>query len=201
LSVVKIAGRQNPRAGPGSFHAGFALLADNDARSIACQEICRRQPDDAAADHNDIAALLHTNVIFSAGAYDDSNHPEDSTMSGVKLLTKHDPKLCLKAAFRAAQNLGFNVTPIDDNSKRFSATKGNFLLSALAGPFAPRCDFQVSVETYLDTTEVVLDINKPWLSSGSVGVRKVKEQADALLRDIISAIEKDGGKIAERREF
>ena len=46
-------------------------------------------------------------------------------MAGVKLLTKTDPQLCLKLAYRAAQDLGYAVTPIEDASKRFTATKGS----------------------------------------------------------------------------
>lgn len=122
-------------------------------------------------------------------------------MAGVKLVTKYDARLCLKAAYRAAQDLGFNVTPIEDTSKRFSATKGNAFLSALAGPLAPHCDFQVTTETYPDTNEVVIDINKPWLSSGAIGVRKVNEQAEELVRAIIQGIEKGGGAIIERKAF
>jgi len=122
-------------------------------------------------------------------------------MAGMKLLTKYDAKLCLKAAYRAAQDLGFNVPPIDDTSKRFNATKGNVLISVLAGSFAPHCDFRITAEVYPDVNEVVLEINKPWLTTGAIGVRKVNEQAEGLVQAIVNLIEKDGGKIIERKSF
>ena len=122
-------------------------------------------------------------------------------MAGMKLLTKTDAQLCLKLAFRAAQDLGFSVTPIEDTSKRFTATKGSALLSAVAGPFAPHCDFQISVEIYPDMNEIIFEMNKPWLTSGAVGVRKVKDQGEELVRAIASAIEKNGGAIMERKEI
>jgi hypothetical protein len=122
-------------------------------------------------------------------------------MAGMKLLTKYDARLCLKAAYRAAQDLGFIVPAIDDASKRFGATKGNVFISALAGPFAPHCDFQITTEVYPDVNEIVLEINKPWLTTGAIGVRKVNEQAEELLRTIVRLIEKDGGTIIERKAF
>jgi hypothetical protein len=122
-------------------------------------------------------------------------------MAGVKLLTKYDARLCLKAAYRAAQDLGFSVPALDDATKRFRATKGNALISALAGPFSPHCDFQIAAEVYPDVNELVVEINKPWLTTGAIGVRKVTEQADALVQGIVNLIEKDNGKIIERKAF
>src|SRR4051794_24241091 len=103
-------------------------------------------------------------------------------MPGIKLLTKLDPAICLKAAYRAAQDLGFSLTPIDDAPKRFTATKGNVLVSMIAGPFAPHCHFEISAQTYADANEVVLEKNTPWLTTGSVGVSKVKKQAEELMQ-------------------
>ena len=122
-------------------------------------------------------------------------------MAGLKLLTKLEPLTCLKAAWRAAQNQGFSLTPIDEASERFTATKGNVLISMLAGPFAPHCVFEIYVAAYRDANEVVLEKNKPWLTTGAIGVKKVTQQAEDLLRDIVSAIEKEGGTILERKEF
>ena len=122
-------------------------------------------------------------------------------MPGLKLLTKLDSQTCINAAWRTAQDLGFSPTPIVDGCTRFAATKGSTLLSVIAGPFAPHCDFQISVATYADANEVVLEKNKPWLTTGAIGVSKVNQQASDLMAAIASAIEKDGGKILERKEF
>jgi hypothetical protein len=122
-------------------------------------------------------------------------------MPGIKLLTKLDPPTCLKAAYRAAQDLGFSLTPLSASCKRFTATKGNALVSIIVGPFAPHCHFEISAESYADANELVLEKNTPWLTTGSVGVSKVKKQADDLMTAIACAIEKEGGSILERKEF
>jgi hypothetical protein len=122
-------------------------------------------------------------------------------MSGLKLLTKLDPQTCLKAAWRTAQDLGFSLPPLEECAKRFTATKGNALMSVITGAFAPHCVFDISVAAYTDANEVVLEKNKPWLISGAVGVSKVNRQADELMRAIGCAIEKEGGTILERKEF
>jgi hypothetical protein len=122
-------------------------------------------------------------------------------MAGVKLLTKLEPQTCLKLAWRTAQDAGFSVSPIEDGSKRFTATKGSMLFAALAGGFAPHCNFEIVVEGYPDATEVMLFKNKPWLTTGISGVAKVASQADELLQGIGRAIEKAGGTVLERKEF
>jgi hypothetical protein len=122
-------------------------------------------------------------------------------MPGIKLLTKLDPATCLKVAYRAAQDLGFSLSPLETACKRFTATKGSALMSMIAGPFAPHCHFEISAESYADANEVVLEKNTPWLTTGSVGVSKVKKQADDLMAAIACGIENEGGKISERREF
>jgi hypothetical protein len=122
-------------------------------------------------------------------------------MAGTKILTKHDARACLKLAWRSAQDLGYALTPIDDCSLRFTATKGSAVVGFLAGPLAPYCRFQISVESYGDANELVLEKNSPWFTSGAVGVSRVNRQADELLNAIVCAIERDGGTIQERREF
>ena len=122
-------------------------------------------------------------------------------MPGLKLLTKLEAPTCLKIAWRTAQDLGFSLTPIDDGSRRFTATKGSAVLSALAGPLAPHCHFQFVAEAYPDANELVLEKNKPWLTSGSIGVGKVNRQAEELMQAIACAIEKAGGEVTGRKEF
>ena len=55
----------------------------------------------------------------------EGTEPRGYTMSAIKLLTKFDAHKCLKAAYRAAQDQGFTLTPIDDRSTRFTASKGS----------------------------------------------------------------------------
>jgi hypothetical protein len=122
-------------------------------------------------------------------------------MAGIKLLTKLDAEVCLKLAWRAAQDLGFTLTPLGAEVKRFTATKGNALIGMIAGALAPYCDFQISIETYPDANEIVLHKNKPWLTGGKVGVGKVDRQAEELLIAITRAIECEGSAVVGRKEF
>lgn len=121
-------------------------------------------------------------------------------MPGFKLLTQHDPQVCLKVAWRTAQDMGYSLTPIEDCSKRFTATKGNALLSML--PLAaPQCVFHVVVESYPDANELIVERNEPWLASGKLGVSRVKRAAEELVAAIACAIEKAGGTIVDRKEY
>ena len=121
-------------------------------------------------------------------------------MPGLKLLTHFDPPTCVKVAWRAAQDLGYALTPIDDGATCFTASKGSALLSVV--PFMPpKCVFQVAVVCYPDCNEVVVERNEPWVTSGKIGVNRVKQHAEELVGAIVSAIEKAGGKITERKEF
>jgi len=122
-------------------------------------------------------------------------------MPGVKLLTQLDPQTCLKVAWRVAQDQGFSLTPIEECSKRFTATKGSVLGNMLGGFLTPQCVIQVTVEKYPDTNEVSVERNEPWLSAGKIGVGKVKRQADELANAIACAIENAGGTITERKEY
>jgi hypothetical protein len=122
-------------------------------------------------------------------------------MPGFKLLTKLDAQTCLKAAWRTAQDLGYELTPIEDCAKRFTATKGSLLLSVLPFGVAPQCVFQIHVEAYPDGNELVLEKNEPWLRGGAIAVGKVTRQAEELLGAIACAIEKAGGAVLERKEF
>jgi hypothetical protein len=122
-------------------------------------------------------------------------------MPGVKLSTQLEPQVCLKLAWRAAQDLGYTLTPIEDGAKRFTATKGSLIANVLAGPLAPQCVFTITAESYPDANELSLERNDPWLSSGKIGVSKVKRHADELMSAIASAIENAGGSIIERKEY
>jgi hypothetical protein len=120
---------------------------------------------------------------------------------GLKLLTDMDAQLCLKLAWRTAQDLGYSLTPLGDCAKRFTASKGNIVLGALAGSLAPHCVFEITVETYPDANELIMEMNSPWLISGSGGMRKIRSQADDLLQAVACAIGKEGAKVLERKEF
>ena len=100
---------------------------------------------------------------------------------GLKLLTNMDAQTCVKLAWRTAQDQGYALTPLSDCTKRFTASKGNIVIGMLAGSLAPRCVFEVVVESYPDANELVLEMNSPWLSSGLGGVRKIRRQADEFL--------------------
>ena len=52
---------------------------------------------------------------------------------GLKLLTNMDAQLCLKLAWRTAQDLGYSLTPLGDCAKRFTASKGNIVLGRWPG--------------------------------------------------------------------
>jgi hypothetical protein len=119
---------------------------------------------------------------------------------GLKLLTNMDPQLCLKLAWRTAQDIGYSLTPLGECSTRFTASKGNSLIGVLAGALAPHCVFEVAVATYPDANELILEMNTPYLS-GAAGVRKVRRQADELLQAVACAIEKEGASVLERKEF
>src|SRR5437667_6043664 len=110
-------------------------------------------------------------------------------------MTKLDAPTCLKAAWRTAQDLGYSLTPIDDCAKRFTATKGNLLLSVLPFGVAPQCVFQISVAAYPDGNELILERNEPWLRGGAIAVGKVTRQAEELFTAIACAIEKAGGAV------
>lgn len=122
-------------------------------------------------------------------------------MPGFKLLTALDPPTCLKIAWRTAQNLGYELTPIDDHSRRFTATRGSLVGALFGGLFAPRHILQISVASYPDANEIVVERNEPWLSSGAIGVSKVKRAAEELVNAIARAVEAAGSTIVERREF
>ena len=122
-------------------------------------------------------------------------------MPGLKLLTKLEPQTCLKLAWRAAQDLGYSVPAFDECANRFTATKGNLLLSALTGPLSPHCQFKIAAAGYPDANEVTLERNNPWLISGVAGVSKVKQQAEELMQAIGCAIEKAGGTVLDRKEY
>ena len=198
--MVKIARRQDAGAGPGRFHARLPLLAEDNAHAVPRQEVRGRQADDAAAYNDDIAVPVHTVVISAIASVRNGTH-EDDLMAGLKLLTNLEPQLCLKLAWRTAQDAGYSVTRIEEGSKRFTATKGNMLFAALAGALAPRCSFEIAVEGYPDATELLLYKNTPWLTTGVGGVATVARQADELMQGIAGAIEKAGGTVSARKEF
>jgi hypothetical protein len=121
-------------------------------------------------------------------------------MAGIKLVTSIEPDQGLQLAWRAAQDLGFKLTPIKEEA--FAATKGHALWSLVAGAAAAKCDFKLSAHRYADgTTDVVLENNGSWLTGGMVGQRRARGEADALMQKVAAAIEQAGGKVMERKEI
>lgn len=121
-------------------------------------------------------------------------------MPGIKLLTKLDPTICYKVAWRTAQDLGYSIPPLDENSTSFTATKGNFVTRML-GPISLYCRLDISVHAYPSANEIVIEKNNPWLSSGAIGRAKVNKLAEEYITALSAAIEKEGGSIVERKEF
>jgi hypothetical protein len=120
-------------------------------------------------------------------------------MAGFKLVTDLDPDRALQAAWRAAQDLGFRLSPIEGAA--FHAKKGHAVLSAVVGPVSPYCNFKVTAARYGDgTTDVVIETNRPWLTSGMIGVRRVQAQAQELADKVEEALGREG-KVMERKEI
>ena len=123
-------------------------------------------------------------------------------MPGYKVLTNLAPDRCLKAAWRAAQDCGFRLKPLADGATQFRAKKGHWALNVLAGNlFTPRCDIKVSTQQYDNGTEVVLEMDVPWVTTGALGVRRANNQATALVDAIAETLKKEGGEVIERKEF
>jgi hypothetical protein len=124
---------------------------------------------------------------------------EGESMAGIKLVIDLEPDRALPLAWRAAEDLGFALTPIQDGT--FQASKGYAILSVLVGPLAPHCRFQISARRYEDgTTDLVIERNGA-MTSGAIGARRIKGEADALMDKIAAALEANGGKVRERREI
>lgn len=120
-------------------------------------------------------------------------------MAGIKLIVDIEPDKALQLAWRIAQDLGFALTPVKDGA--FQAGKGHFLLGMLAGAIAPNCKFKLSAHRYADgTTDLVLERNSA-LTSGLLGLRRIKAEADALIQKVAEAIQQNGGKVVERKEI
>jgi hypothetical protein len=120
-------------------------------------------------------------------------------MAGIKLVTDADPEQGLQMAWRTAQDLGFALTPIADGT--FQASKGHLVWSILVGPAAPHCQFKLSAHRYADgTTDLVLERNGAW-TSGLLGLRRIKREADALMDKVAEAVQQNGGKVIERKEI
>ena len=67
-------------------------------------------------------------------------------MAGIKLVIDMEPEKSLKLAWRVAQDMAFELTPVKDLA--FQASKGHFLWSMLAGAAAPHCKFSVTAHRY-----------------------------------------------------
>ena len=120
-------------------------------------------------------------------------------MAGIKLVTDIDPEKGLQLTWRAAQDLGFSLTPIQNGS--FEASKGHMIWSMLVGPAAPHCQFKLSAQKYPDgTTDLVLERNSAW-TSGLIGRRRIQKEADALMDRVAESVQQNGGKVNERKEI
>jgi hypothetical protein len=116
-------------------------------------------------------------------------------MPVVKLVTDLDPDRALRSAWRAGQEQGYTLTLAGLDVRKFEARSGHFLLSHLAGPLAPHCRFNVSIEPCDRGSEILLDGAEPWLMTGLVGARRVRRRAGELMDAIAAAIQQDGGTV------
>ena len=120
-------------------------------------------------------------------------------MAGIKLVTDAAPDKSLEIAWRVAQDQGFALTPVQDGA--FQASKGHALWTVLAGAVALYCNFKITAQRYGDnTTDVVLERAVSW-TSGMIGLRRTKAEADTLMQKVAQALEKDGSKVLERKEI
>ena len=116
-------------------------------------------------------------------------------MAGIKLVVDLEPETALQLAWRAAQDLSFTLTPVQDGA--FEAKKGHLVWSMLAGPAATHCHFKIAAHRYVDrTTDLVLERNSAW-TSGLLGRRHINAEADALMQRVAEAIGQNGGKVIE----
>ncbi len=119
-------------------------------------------------------------------------------MAGYKLRTDLSAKTAYNIARKVARDLDFSLTKQGDNA--FSVEKGNFPLSIFLGAFVAYCHFQVDIEEYDDSTDIIIERNSPWWT-GWIGVKRVQARAKELADCIADAIEDEGGKILKAREF
>jgi hypothetical protein len=102
-----------------------------------------------------------------------------------------------KIAGQAARNLNYSVLLVGDSE--LTARRGSVLASLIVGAVAPACDFRVSVRAGPDkTAEVAIQVNRPWWSSGVLGLKRVKARAEELADAIASGVREKGGKVLRR---
>ncbi len=119
-------------------------------------------------------------------------------MAGIKLVIDTESDTALQVAWRAAQDLGFRLTPIRDGA--FEASKGRAIWSLVAGAAAPHCAFTLSAKRYGDATDLRLDLHVGW-TAGLIGKRRIWAEADALMQKVAEAVQQQGGKVIERKEI
>lgn len=121
-------------------------------------------------------------------------------MPGYKIRTDLPAKRTYVLARKVAHTRDFLVE--DAGERAFVATKGNFLLTLFFGAyFGVYCKFQVSVEDYGKVAEVIINRNSPALTSGAIGVARVKNRSREYANSIITEILAAGGKVLDEAEF
>jgi hypothetical protein len=119
-------------------------------------------------------------------------------MAGLKFTTDLDAESLYKIAYRRAQDMGFTVREAGESA--FTAKSGNMALSIAVGALSVYCDFRLSIEEYDDGNELVLERNTPWWT-GMIGVSRVKNRANELMKNIKDEVELRGGRILREKEF
>jgi hypothetical protein len=124
-------------------------------------------------------------------------------MAGYKVLTDLAADKCLKTAWRTAQDQGFSLSGLEPDGQHFIARKGNWLLNLLGGNlFTPFCQFKISAVPYDNGTEVVVEREQRALvSTGAIGAMRIQRQGSDLIDAIAAALQQEGGKVLDKKEF
>ena len=121
-------------------------------------------------------------------------------MAGFSIRTDLDPEAALTTVRRIARDLGFGVRII--NNRELSVRKGSLIASiGLGGAFIAYCNFRLFIEPNAEgAVEISVERNSPWWT-GTTGLNRVHNQAQALADAIEKGIVADGGKVLKRGTF
>jgi hypothetical protein len=121
-------------------------------------------------------------------------------MAGIILVTNLDAAAVMQAVKKVARRHDFTVA--DVNESEVSLQKGSRIAGVLLGAFFPFCDFRAVARTNADkTVELDIEHNSPRVTSGSMGVKRVKAQAQELADKVAEEIVAQRGEVLRRDVF
>jgi hypothetical protein len=121
-------------------------------------------------------------------------------MAGIILVTNQDAAAVKEAVKKVARRLDFTIADVGDGE--ISLRKGSRIAGALLGAFFPFCDLRAIVRTNPDkTVEIDIQHNSPRVTGGSMGVSRVKAQAQELADKLAEDIIAQRGEILRRDTF